>query len=142
MLLEYLGKISLRVQHVELLIGNVWDLMPEQMTETLDELLRLVYDGQLGKLRLQYVDGGTCHRTAFNTWSVVLYNNDRTSHWGSCEREVVWEENKMRTDKLRQVLARQWGLEGGWGWDEEWEEWDDNITDLDWMPVKKQESVE
>jgi hypothetical protein len=140
-LLEHLGKISLRVQRVELVIGNMWDLRApqlEKMTETLNELLRLVHEGQLGKLRLRYFDGGACNRNAFNIWMGVLHNIDKESDWGRCEREVVWGENGTKTNKLRQMLARQRGLEGRWAWDEEWDRWDGDITDMDWMPTKQE----
>ncbi|OBT45123.1 hypothetical protein VE00_05164 [Pseudogymnoascus sp. WSF 3629] len=138
--LAHLGKASLRVQSVELTIGNVWDLeipLVVRMREVLRELARLVQEGALRKLRLIYVDGGACDRGAFDMWKRVLLNSRRESDWGGCERELVWEENEMKTGRLREVLARRWGLEAGvprrlqdiW-------RWDNNITDKDWEPVK------
>lgn len=74
------------MQCVEVIIGNVWDLrsnvLPEKMTKTLNELLRLVNEGRLAKLRLHYFDGGAYNVTAFNTWCSVLYKNGRSSDLG------------------------------------------------------------
>ncbi|KFY28305.1 hypothetical protein V493_02988 [Pseudogymnoascus sp. VKM F-4281 (FW-2241)] len=132
--LAYLGNVSMDVQCAEMMIGNVWDLRYWQilrMMETFDELAQLVQEGSLRRLRLVYVDGGACHRAAFQMWMGVLFASERDRDWGQCVRELVWEENKMKTDKLREVLARQWGLEGGkWGWD-------GTIRDEDWEPAKQ-----
>ncbi|OBT78233.1 hypothetical protein VF21_03010 [Pseudogymnoascus sp. 05NY08] len=131
--LTYLGEARLDVQQVEMIIGNVWDLLAmeiSRMMETLDELWQLVGEGSLRKLRLVYVDGGACHRTAFQMWRGALLTSNRDKDWGQCEREIVWEDKKMKTDRLREVLARQWGLEGGI------RGWDDTVTWEDWEPVE------
>lgn len=106
----------------------------EYMSDAVCELPQLVQGGALRKLKLVYVGGGTFNRFAFKFWRRALRNN--TNDWGPCEREVVWEEDKMKTDRLREVLATRWGLEGGL--ENSWAT--DIITDEDWEPVKPKQS--
>ncbi|OBT95199.1 hypothetical protein VE01_07632 [Pseudogymnoascus verrucosus] len=132
--LAYFGRAKLGVRRVEMRIGNVWDLLTMQlmrMMEAVDELWRLVQEGALRRLRFVYVDGGACQRTALQMWRGVLGTSSRDRDWGQCERELVWEDKKMKTDRLREVLARHWGLEGGIGG------WDDTVTWGDWEPVTR-----
>ncbi|KAL5349035.1 hypothetical protein ACLOAV_006461 [Pseudogymnoascus australis] len=129
--LAYLGKASLHVQRVELTIGSLRGRTQfDFMKDAVRELRRLVQGGSLKKLRLVYVDGGTCNQIAFGFWRRTLEINSK--NWGPCEREVVWEEDKMKTDRLREVLATGWGLEGGL----ENRRAIDIITNEDWEPVK------
>lgn len=113
-------------------IGHVWQSGSRQVTrmkDMLSELEQLVHEGSLRKLRLRYGDVSVCYADSFDTWKEVLSSSGELSDWGECEREVVWGKYRMKTDRLREVLARCWGLEGGlYGWD-------DTVTDEDWVLV-------
>ena len=123
------------MKSIEMAIGHGWDFGPRQVTEiknTFSELEKLVHEGSLRKLRLVYVESGVGHVGSFETWKEVLSTSDELGDWRGCEREVVWPRYRMISDRLREVLARCWGLEGGL------QGWDDSVTAEDWRkPVKK-----
>ncbi|OBT62518.1 hypothetical protein VE03_07977 [Pseudogymnoascus sp. 23342-1-I1] len=112
--LEYLGPATQGVQRIEMTIGNVWDVdrwQGSQVIMTLNQLERLVREGALEMLRLQYVVGiELSNRSqAFTLWLYMLTENREESDWARCKRELVLQD-KTKWHWTKQQLECAWGL--------------------------------